>query len=137
GTGTGGGWGGAVGGRVAGGRGAARRLLAAHFLHAGVPAARQRGDDGQAVDRDAVEAALVDLPREQRLPAHRFGFAVHDAAAGEDLGGTRFHVRAGDGPLAASEKRRRGQRRQRRGDDGSVHLRPAIRIITPGKNRTG
>ena len=55
-----------------------------------------RRDDRQPVDRNAVEAAAIDLPRQHRLLAHRLGFAVHDAAAGEHFGGPRFDVVAGE-----------------------------------------
>ena len=54
-------------------------------------------NDRQAVERHAVEAAAIDFPRKHRLLADGFGFAAHDAAAGEDLRGARFDVLAADG----------------------------------------
>jgi hypothetical protein len=57
-------------------------LAPPEFGHAQVPIARHRGDHRQTVNRDAVEAAVVDLPGQHRLLADGFRFAVHDAAAG-------------------------------------------------------
>ncbi len=72
-----------------------RRRLAAHLAHAEVVRARERRDDREAVDRDTADLAAVDAPGQHRLPPHRLGLAVHDAAAGEDLGGAGLDVRAG------------------------------------------
>ena len=50
-----------------------------------VHVAGDRGHDGEAVERDALEAPAVDLPRQQRFAAGRRRFTVDDAAAGEDF----------------------------------------------------
>ena len=68
--------------------------LAADLANAEVRVAGDRGDDGKAVERDAVEAAAIDLPRQQRFPPGRCRLAVHDAAAGEHFRRTRFDVGA-------------------------------------------
>src|SRR5262249_52865289 len=91
--------------------------------HAQVPIARHRGDDRQTVNRDAVEAAVVDLPCQHRLLADGFCFAVHDAAAGKYLGGPRFDIRARDGALPAGRERSDRKTEQRRRENHSLHVR--------------
>ena len=90
------------------------RRVAADFANAQVHVAGDRGDDGQAVERDAVEAAAIDLPRQQRFPAGRRRFAVHDAAAGEHFRRSRLDVRARDRGRRGRRATTRHQAGQRR-----------------------
>jgi len=72
------------------------RLAAADFLDAQIPVAGHRSHHRQPVERDAVEAAAIDLPGKDRLLADGFRLAAHDAAAREDLCGARFDVLSAD-----------------------------------------
>ena len=80
------------------------RRLAAHLPHAQIAVAGHGSDDREPVERLPVEGALADPPRQHGLTAHRFRFAVHDAAAGEDLGGARLDIVAGDGRLRSGRR---------------------------------
>ena len=84
------------------------------LAHTEVAIAGDGGHDGQAVQHYAVVGAGGDAPGHHGLPAHGFGFGVHDAAAGKDLRRARFHVVADDrraigrnGRAGAKEKSRR------------------------------
>src|SRR5438445_778666 len=83
-------------------RGARRRFPAADLVDAEIAVAGDGCHDGQAVERDAVEAAAIDLPGEHRVLADGLGLAAHDAAACEHFSGPSLDVLAAAGAGAAS-----------------------------------
>src|SRR4029453_3817909 len=90
---------------------------AAELVRAEVAVASHDGDDGQAVERDAVQRAVRDPPGHDRFAAGRLTLASENAAAGVDLGGADFDVIAGNGgagrPETESGRQQDGRERKR------------------------
>ena len=79
------------------------RRHTADLTDAQIPIACDSGDDAQAIERDAIEGAVIDVPGHHGLPADGLCFARHDAAAREDLGGAGFDVFTRDGRRPGSK----------------------------------
>ena len=67
--------------------------------------------DGEAVERDSLVSAGIDLPAHDGEVTGDAGFAIGEAGAGVDVGGSRFHVgtvELGCGEAGSAEGEERG-----------------------------
>ena len=110
-------------------RGARRRFPAADLVDAEIAVAGDGCHDGQAVERDAVEAAAIDLPGEHRVLADGLGLAAHDAAACEHFSGPSLDVLAAHRAFPAGRQHGQGgsQNHERRYEHPSLHNEPQER----------
>ena len=80
------------------------RGLATHLAHSKVAIAGDRCGHRQSVEATRLVGSARDAPCHHGLTPGGLGFAVHDAAAGKDLGGPRFDVFANDATMVASQR---------------------------------